>query len=454
MLKRTQLFLFLAAYTLCIASLAEDQTSDNDQDQAADKEQLSDKTQKGVRKDIRTDAVMQQTQAVQPVTGVENMEKKQPKVEFVPGRGLQIMSSDRKFRLTTTLFGEFLYTFTHDRISVKNTQSVQLRRVRLVFTGNWFGEHNKFFLQLALSPRDMQFEQTYYIEDDGTRGSGWVGTKSPVFDFIFQFDYLRDLSFQFGQYRVPYSLQRRVPFSKLQFVDRSVANFEFNLDRSIGANIYSKDFLGLNLLRYYLGVFTGEGRDSFQDTDFGLLYCARITVMPLGLFDNHIEADLARHKKPVLAIGVGYAFIDNAQRNQGVLGNVPADGGTTDMHNVTMDVSFKFNGLSFFGDFYFRDGTRDDGTAPGEDPRNGIGWATQAGYLVPKIPFEMVFRYSQVLPIGDQTSIIRTDEVGGCLNWYIFGTSLVLATDYLHQFPGGTLDSGQDQLRVKFQGQF
>jgi hypothetical protein len=66
----------------------------------------------------------------------------------------------------------------------------------------------------------------------------------------------------------------------------------------------------------------------------------------------------------------------------------------------------------------------------------------------------MVFRYSQVLPIGDQTSIIRTDEVGACLNWYIFGTSLVVATDYLHQFPDGNSDNGQDQLRVKFQGQF
>jgi hypothetical protein len=92
--------------------------------------------------------------------------------------------------------------------------------------------------------------------------------------------------------------------------------------------------------------------------------------------------------------------------------------------------------------------------APLEDPRNGIGWNTQLGWLVPKVPFEMVFRYSQVLPIGDQTSIIRTDEVGACLNWYIFGTSLVVATDYLHQFPDGNSDNGQDQLRVKFQGQF
>ena len=147
MLKRTQLLVFLAATALCIASLAEDKASDKDKDQTSDKDQasdekqLSDKTKEEIKEDIRSDAVMQQTQAVQPVTGVETMEKKQPKVEFVPGRGLQIMSADRKFRLTNTLFGEFLYTFTHDRVSDKNTQSVQLRRVRLVFTGNWFGEH-------------------------------------------------------------------------------------------------------------------------------------------------------------------------------------------------------------------------------------------------------------------------------------------------------------------------
>ena len=126
-----------------------------------------------------------------------------------------------------------------------------------------------------------------------------------------------------------------------------------------------------------------------------MLYCARFEVHPLGLFDNRIESDLARHQSPVLSISAGYAYLASAKGRRGILGSAPSDGGTTDYHNATADVSFKYRGFSVFGDFYFRQGERnygdatvldpDTGTlvpAELEDARNGIGWNGQVGYLL------------------------------------------------------------------------
>jgi phosphate-selective porin OprO/OprP len=372
--------------------------------------------------------------------------------EFEPGKGLDMSSSDGDFRLVTNLAGQVLYTVVSDE-EEETSQSLQIRRARLVFSGHWFGEHNKYYIQFALSPRDLQFK-------DGNP------TKSPVFDWILTFDYLRDFSFRLGQYRVPFSRQRRIPYSKLQLVDRALANFEFNLDRDIGMDFHSNNLLGLDLFRYNAGVFIGEGRDTYEQSDFELLYVARVEVLPLGMFEDYFEADLERRSKPALSIGAAYAFLDKAKGNRGILGSAPSDGGTTDTHNATADLMFKLVGFSLLSEVYYRKGKRDFGdatvigesgvevAAPLEDARTGMGWFAQVGWVVPKVPFELAGRYSQVRPVGDHTSLTRSDEVGGGLNWYFFGPSLKLSADYFHTFKEGDLDNATDQLRVQLQAGF
>ncbi|MCP4603913.1 MAG: hypothetical protein GY847_25895 [Proteobacteria bacterium] len=378
---------------------------------------------------------------------------------FIPGKGLDITSRNNDFRIVTKLFGQVLYTMSHEEKDEEDdtTQSLQIRRARLIFSGHWFGEHNKYNIQLAFSPRDLQFK-------DGSP------TKSPVFDWYLTFDYLRDLSFRLGQYRVPYSRQRRISIAKLQLIDRALANHEFNLDRDIGMDFHSKDFLGLNLLRYNAGVFIGKGRDAYEQADPALLYSARIELLPLGMFDDYVETDLKRRKRPAMSIGAAYAFIDQAEGNKGILGSRPEDGGTTDTHNLTADIMFKVFGISLLSEFFYRKGKRnygdatiidDSGTeipAPREDPRDGLGWFAQVGWLVPVIPVELSARYSQVHPVGDQTSLGRGDEVGGGINWQIFGNSIKLSADYFHIFKdedkNGLIDNVVDQVRIQLQAGF
>ena len=48
-------------------------------------------------------------------------------------------------------------------------------------------------------------------------------------------------------------------------VDRSIVNGEFNLDRDVGLDILSKKFLGTDKLRYYAGIYMGEGHSSYKN---------------------------------------------------------------------------------------------------------------------------------------------------------------------------------------------
>jgi hypothetical protein len=294
-----------------------------------------------------------------------------------------------------------------------------------------------------------------------------VGT-SPLLDAYFDFVHLRDLSFRVGQYKVPFSHQRVASSGDLQMVDRAITNSEFNLDRGIGVDLRYEDLFGLDLLRYRFGVYTGEGRNSFADGDFGMSYIVRGEVLPLGLFDDDVEGDFER-TGPRLAIGAAYAFVDRARTDRGVLGSTPPDGGTTDFNVVTADATFKMAGLSATTELYYRSGERDSGplvdaagmpildddgnpisTAP---TRDGIGLLLQAGYFVPRVPLEIVGRYALIRGSqdADHDGLADEDEVGGGLNYYFAEHSLKLQGDFVHLSNDGDFGTGTDQFRLQLQ---
>ncbi|MCA9693945.1 MAG: hypothetical protein KC636_30435, partial [Myxococcales bacterium] len=265
------------------------------------------------------------------------------RARFKLGTGLVIESADGRYSLATRLRAQLLYTMEREHEEAP-AHGLQLRRARLQFKGNVFHKDFKFKTELALSPRDTGFDGAPH--------------QTPILDWYFDLTFLRDLSVRVGQYKVPYSRQRVISSGDLQLVDRTLANGEFNLDRDIGLDLRSMDFLGMGRMRYYAGVYLGEGRDQFNLSTFELFYLARVEVLPLGLFEDYEEADFERSLKPRLSLGAAYAFVDGAARNRGILGATPSDGGTTDYHNVTVDAVFMVAGFSLFTEFYYRKGQR------------------------------------------------------------------------------------------------
>lgn len=374
------------------------------------------------------------------------------KMKFQPGKGLVVASENGRFKLATRLRAQFLYTLQHDGVENDIEHGLQIRRARLQFGGHVFNEHNRFKAELAFSPRDEGFDGTPH--------------HTPLLDWYAELDYLRDLTLRIGQYKVPYSRQRVISSGNLQLVDRSMANGEFNLDRDIGLDLRSKDLFGLGRLRYYAGVYLGEGRDQYDLSSFDLMYLGRVEVLPFGSFKDYSEADFERSRRPRLSLGAAYGFVDDAVRNRGIKGKTPTDGGTTDYHNATADFMFKIVGLSLSGEFFYRHGRRDFGDAtvvdemggempaPREDPRNGIGWFLQGGFLVPRLPLEIAGRYGQVRALGVRTSLPNLDEAGGGLSYYFAHHPLKLQLDYFHTWEDAVLPRGSDRVRLQLQTAF
>jgi phosphate-selective porin OprO/OprP len=389
--------------------------------------------------------------------------KDPPKVErfhFRPGEGFELATADGKYALRIRARLQIRYDAEVPHVKGEpSTHLLQIRRARLQFTGNVFGKHNRYYIQLGFAPRDML--------GGLVEGSEQI-RYNPVRDARLEFTYLRDATVWVGQMKVPFSRQRVISSGNQQFVDRSSVNEEFNLDRDIGLQLRSDDVAGLGKLKYAAGLFLGDGRNAYQLTRTGVLVVGRVSVHPLGEFKDESEADLERMRRPGLSLGGAYAYHDDAPGDRGIHGVRPADGGTTDLHNATADLMFKWRGLSVASAFHVRRARRrNPGDAvdaegmpvPVAAPRDGLGFFTQVGYLLPPIDLELAARYSFVRGRrGAVTSLVDRDELGGGLSYYFIGHNLKLQLDYFRVWdaslgatPRAAIAAGDDRVRLQLQ---
>jgi hypothetical protein len=168
-------------------------------------------------------------------------------------------------------------------------------------------------------------------------------------------------------------------------------------------------------------VASGNGLNNPQFTDFAMVYLVRVEYLPMGIFRDYSETDFAR-TKPRLSIGATYSFFDNANQNRGMVGVPFADGGTADYHFVYADAMFKARGFFALTEFAFRTGQRKLGNiTPADpdydpdlptDPRNGLGWMLQAGYLVPNTRFEFAARGALIQANSKRSATSLNDSYG------------------------------------------
>lgn len=369
-----------------------------------------------------------------------------PRVRIRPGAGARISTVDDRFALSIGA-----------RVQVRAEASASeagasldggVRRARINLGGHFFGSENRFRVQLALSPADL-----------GMLDTGAV-TRSPFLDYYLDLRHHRDLELRIGQYKRPFARERITSSGELSLVDRSVVDSALQLDRDLGFDLRSRDFLGLGWLRYYLGVGTGEGRDGGLGADGGLLYFARVEVLPLGLFDDHTQADLTRSQTPRLSVGAAYAFHHRGSGVEGVASGSPADGGRTDSHHMAVDVLLLWAGWTLEADFLLRVGRRvaQPGGNDAESldmltpPSNGFGGFLQASYLLPTVDLELAVRAGMTAALGssETTSFEPEGELGGGLGYYFEGHALSVHLDYFHLWDEQFL-AGEDRIRAQIE---
>lgn len=370
-------------------------------------------------------------------------------ISFRPGSGLRVQSDDGDFQLTTRVRMQTLYEMVAEG-GGDTAQQLTIRRARLLFTGNFFGEDNYFKFELAVSPRDEAIRDNLADPD----GPG----QTPLLDFYVEFRQLRDVRLRVGQYKVPFNRQRTTSSGNLQLVDRSIVNSEFNLDRDVGFDLRSKDFLGLGVLRYMAGAYMARGRGGVGLDDFHLMYIGRVEVHPFGFFHDKHVVDFDRSSHPRLALSLAYSYVDRGLGERGNRSPAPADGGTTDIHNVTADALFMLSGWSVYSEFALRHGERNPGGVvdemgvpiPVDAPRNGYGVMVQTGYLLPRAPFEISARYGARRAMGDITSLSDGNELGLGLSYYFAQHPFKVQVDVFNLW-GDDFGEGDTRLRVQLQ---
>lgn len=218
----------------------------------------------------------------------------------------------------------------------------RVRRLRMRFKGFVINPKINYYVQLAFSRGDMDW--------DDTQGSTINTSPNVVRDAVITYNLTPKFNMGFGQTKLPGNRQRVISSGNQQFADRSIVNATFNIDRDFGFfTTYSTNYFNIK------GALTsGEGRNSSKSNK-GLNYTGRIELQPMGKFSSgneDCEGDLAREKTPKLAIAATYNFNDDAVRTGGTLGNDLY--GTSDITNLQLDAMFKYKGFAFYQEYLTR----------------------------------------------------------------------------------------------------
>lgn len=143
-----------------------------------------------------------------------------------------------------------------------NSFGFSMRRARIILDGFLFSKKIKYYEQLTVEGGSLSLRDLYL-------------TLKPAEIF----------GITLGQFKVPFNREELTSSSKLELVDRSVANEYFFLGRDIGVDVS----FGPEKYKLRLGAFTGAGRnitrvDPTTKPSKNLLYTARLELSPLGKF--------------------------------------------------------------------------------------------------------------------------------------------------------------------------
>jgi hypothetical protein len=346
------------------------------------------------------------------------------------GDGLRVMANDSSFSMKMEFRFQTLYSGVLNLESDKWTDQMLVRRARLKFDGFALSPRLVYKVELGLSNRDLA----------GGSNVQTGFTSRLILDAVLKWNFHSSWTLWVGQTKLPGNRERVISSQNLQFVDRSLVNSRFTLDRDIGIQIRHQDKVGSKgLIREIFSVSMGEGRNIITPNIGGYDYTFRFEYLPLGAFTSkgdYFSADLKREQSPKLAVGVSYDFNHGAGKQRGQLGLFMIDSlgnqYTNDLHTIFVDAIFKYRGLSFQTE-YANKTAKDNIIVASEqgDLRygTGSGFVFQGGFLFPS-DLELGARYTRIRSDSEEYSSIReVNEYTLGISRYFKGHNLKIQSD-------------------------
>ncbi|PHR49153.1 MAG: porin [Fluviicola sp.] len=304
-----------------------------------------------------------------------------------------------------------------------------VHRARLKFNGFAFSPRLEYKFELGLTNCDINNPNASYFG----------GGSNVVLDAFVDWNFYGGFTLRAGQTKLPGNRERVLSSANMQFVNRSVLNSKFNLDRDVGLSLSYAKTLGKQFGVEIIGAFSqGEGRNIIAGNQGGYQYTVRAEFLPLGKFHkkgDYVGSAMYREEKPKLSIGVSVDQNTNAARSRGNLGDfLPADARFKSLQSIFVDFMFKYSGFSMMGEYVIRDTDDRNSFYLDESGQNIAGYYytgaalnLQAGWMF-KNNVEIAGRYARLAPTHD---LIGVDENHYflALSKFIVGHKLKIQTD-------------------------
>ncbi len=343
------------------------------------------------------------------------------------GKGIRVIAVDSSFSMTFNyrMQNLMLAEMPSGLESFGNVSSNWLvRRSRLKFSGFAYSPKLQYKIELGLSNKDH-----------GGESPETNNTSNLILDAFIRWKVLNNFEVWLGQTKLPGNRERVISSQNLQFVDRSLVNSRYNIDRDMGVQFHNKFDVGGILTKQAFAISQGEGRNRTSDNGGGLEYTGRVEILPMGEFTgkgDYFGSDLKREVTPKLSIGASYDFNDRAPRERGNLGDYVVDTAYNSLNTVFVDLMFKVRGWSIMGEYANKKATGDrlldDDNAFISNYYTGTGLNIQAGYLL-KNNLECAVRYSSITPeLASGRDLQKMYTFG--ISQYIVGHSLKVQSDF------------------------
>jgi len=335
-------------------------------------------------------------------------------INYPFGKGVQFTSADSSFatKFSTRIQSRWEHESVLNDSMPTHAGRGYVRRARIKFDG-W-----------AFNPNIV-----YKMEYDVVNGV--------VLDAAIKWKFHKNFQLWAGQTKLPGNRERVISSQKLQFVDRSMLNGRFTLDRDAGVQLRHKWKLGNMVIKEAIAISQGEGLNQRTWSE-GYDFTGRVEILPFGKFSgkgDYFASDLKREEKPKLALGVTYNLNQQAVRERGQLGDYITDNSyAKDLSSIQADMMFKVKGFSLMGEYASRSVV--DGSPVLSDTAGNVygtyftGDAInlQAGYLF-KSNWELAARYTTVTPEKEVGSSDVTQYTFG-VSKFIVGHALKVQTDF------------------------
>jgi phosphate-selective porin OprO/OprP len=404
--------------------------------------------------ELRIRALEEKIEALQPKSANGNpynahgVKKQGTKKPFFGKKGFRFESDDGLFSTNLQWRAQMRFSNPGDGDPLTpadfetdaKTSNFELRRVRMKIGGHGYKPWLKYYFEIDLQP-SRTF--TASSANDSARVIDWRIDVQPWEEF----------GFRVGQWKINLNRERVDSSGRQQFVERSIVNSIFTIDRQVGAMIKGRLNKGTHFdMRYYAGIFNGEGR-AVDNANEQLMKMARLQWNVLGRDLKWRQSDVKRHEKPALQIAGGWAANKGpctkwSSSGCGNLSGFPDDatsnGTRFDIEQYVAEVAYKYQGLSIQSEYHWKDI---------EDTESGVdynlkGSYAQVGYffneLNKSIPeeLELAFRYAFVDEPDTDTLTLTSnrEEYTVAANYFIAGHNNKITVDYSYL----TLDDASD----------